>query len=125
MITNYNRQLVESKFKKLESEIEEWKRTYKNTEKHNPTAENSLAKVFSSLCPPCWILVNYAPTLLTAYQISVHNACRWLYEIVRHAFIFHVLHGMHIYATRSLKGNISKTNLLVVFEMLPFRLRFA
>ena len=45
MITNYNWQLAKSKVKKLESEIEEWKRTYKNIEKHNPTAENSLAKV--------------------------------------------------------------------------------
>ena len=35
MITNYNRQLAESKVKTLESEIEEWKRTYKNIEKHN------------------------------------------------------------------------------------------
>ena len=47
------RQLAESKVKELESEIEEWKRTYKNIEKHNLTTENSLAKVFSSHCPPC------------------------------------------------------------------------
>ena len=53
MITNYNRQLAESKVKTFESEIEEWKRTYKNIEKHNLTAENRLAKVFSSRCPPC------------------------------------------------------------------------
>ena len=57
---------------------------YKNIEKHNPTAVNRLAKVFSSRCPPCWILVNYAPTMLAAYQISVHNDCPVLYEIVRH-----------------------------------------
>ena len=53
MITNYNRQLAESKVKTFESEIEEWKRTYKSIEKHNPTAENRLAKVFSSGCLPC------------------------------------------------------------------------
>ena len=53
MITNYNRQLAESKVKTFESEIEEWKRTYKNIEKHNPTAENRLAKGFSWRCPPC------------------------------------------------------------------------
>ena len=49
MITNYNRQLAESK-------VKNWgvKRTSKNIEKkNNPTAENSLAKVFSSRCPPC------------------------------------------------------------------------
>ena len=53
MITNYNRQLAESKVETFESEIEEWKRTYKNIEKHKPTAENRLAKVLSSRCPPC------------------------------------------------------------------------
>ena len=41
------------------------------------------------------------------------------------SFIFIVLRGMHIYATRSLKGNISKTYKRFVFEMLPFRLRVA
>ena len=50
MITNYNRQLAESKVKTFESGIEERKRKYKNIEKHNPTAENRLAKVFSSRC---------------------------------------------------------------------------
>ena len=30
-------------------------------------------------------LANYVPVLPTAYQISVHNYSRWLYEIVRHA----------------------------------------
>ena len=53
MITKYNRQLAESKVKKLESENEEWKRTCKNIEKHNLAAENRLAKVFSSRSPPC------------------------------------------------------------------------
>ena len=53
MITNYNQQLAEGKVKTFESEIEEWKRMYKNNEKHNSTAENRLAKVFSSRCPAC------------------------------------------------------------------------
>ena len=53
MNTNYNRQLAESKVKTFESEIEEWKRTYDNIDKHNPTAENTLAKVVSSRCPSC------------------------------------------------------------------------
>ena len=53
MKPNYNRQLAESKVKPFESEIEEWKRTYKNIDKHNPTAENRLAKVVSSRCLPC------------------------------------------------------------------------
>ena len=41
------------------------------------------------------------------------------------SFISIVLRGMHIYAKRSLKGNISKTTKRFVFEMLPFRLRVA
>ena len=61
-----------NKIKKLESEIEEWRTMYKNIENYNSTAENSVAKVFSSRCPPCWILLTY-----TAYQIRVHNDCLW------------------------------------------------
>ena len=44
-----------NKIKKLESEIEEWRTMYKNIENYNSTAENSVAKVFSSRCPLCWI----------------------------------------------------------------------